>query len=593
MSEHNKRISFPPAQTESSSSTRHLSDSNNQYGSMDKKRTVLKDNSWIKHKPEDLSNDENYGKVVLNHYKNGDETDSGPDAPSPEKTNPFLSLKKTPKSNKDQNFVKPIPGQLKSEEGVDRTVTVKTSDSPKVTIFSSDQNGPAKALPSSPVQSKTSVTTRYGPEGDTVITTTTKTSQVKSSTKPGYDRSSSREDVENITNNIKTTTVEDNYKPKSVTTVRTNNITDDDWPDSNWNSTKESTTETRTYITKKTTISEDKPKSVTTIETSSGMDIRKPANEPPKPPKRTSSSTQETSNGGLDFEIQSFPEKSDTGSSKSISDYDYGKQSSYTVKNDTYSPRSSVDYDYGKQSSYTANTDTYSPRSSADYDYDYGGQSSYSVKSSTLPGRSSLDKDYDYGRQSYSVKTSTLPARSSVDYDYDFGRQSSYTVSSDSFSPRNSRSIDSYFDSTDGPNSQTVSYTYETRNSPRISTSYYDSIDGPSSRPVTYTYETKTSSTPSLDLYDMMTSKAMNSVYAGNDRATSEKDFCTYCNKPINQEPKMILEHMNISCHASCFKCGACGAPLGGMVAGDSIWTYKQAVYCERCYNNQKAKWAY
>lgn len=570
MSDHNKRISLPPAQTESSSSTRRLSDSSSQYGTLEKKRTVLKDNSWIKHKPEDSSNDENYGKVVLNHYKNGDEIDSFTDPPSPEKTNPFSPLKKTPKSNKDEIFGKPVPGQVKPE-GTDRTMTAKTSDPPKVTIFSSDQNGPYNMSPSSPVQSKTSVTTRYGPEGDTVITTTTKTSQVKSSTKPGYDRSSSKEDMENITNIIKTTTMDD--KPKSVTTVRTNNVTiDDDWPDSSWNSTKDSTIETRTYITKKTTISEDKPKTVTTVKTSSISDTRKPDNEPPIPPKRTSSS-QEFSNGGFDFETQpSYTEKSDFSSPKSISDYDYGKQSSYTVKTDTYSPKSSVDYDY-----------------------DFGRSSSYSGKSSTLSPRSSVDFDYDYGRpSSYSTKSSTLPTRSSLDYDYDIGRQSSYTVKTDSFSPRSSRSIDSYYDSTDGPTSQTFSYTYETRSSPRTSNSYYDSVDGPSSKPTTYTYETKTSSsTPSLDMYDMMSSKTMTSVYAGNDRATSDKDFCTYCNKPFNQEPKMILEHMNISCHASCFKCGVCNAPLGSMVAGDSLWTYKQTVYCERCYNNQKAKWAY
>lgn len=40
-------------------------------------------------------------------------------------------------------------------------------------------------------------------------------------------------------------------------------------------------------------------------------------------------------------------------------------------------------------------------------------------------------------------------------------------------------------------------------------------------------------------------------------RVVLEKDLCTHCRKPFNGEAKMILDDMNINCHATCFKVSA------------------------------------
>jgi len=37
-------------------------------------------------------------------------------------------------------------------------------------------------------------------------------------------------------------------------------------------------------------------------------------------------------------------------------------------------------------------------------------------------------------------------------------------------------------------------------------------------------------------------------------RTVSSKDICTYCQKNMYTDEKMILEDMNINCHARCFK---------------------------------------
>ncbi|XP_026564141.1 sciellin [Pseudonaja textilis] len=39
---------------------------------VNKRRTLLQDNSWIKKRPEEESTNENYGRVVLNQYKSQD-----------------------------------------------------------------------------------------------------------------------------------------------------------------------------------------------------------------------------------------------------------------------------------------------------------------------------------------------------------------------------------------------------------------------------------------------------------------------------------------------------------------------------------------
>ncbi|XP_013920065.1 PREDICTED: sciellin [Thamnophis sirtalis] len=78
-----------------------------------------------------------------------------------------------------------------------------------------------------------------------------------------------------------------------------------------------------------------------------------------------------------------------------------------------------------------------------------------------------------------------------------------------------------------------------------------------------------------------------------NQRAIIDKELCTYCRKPLGTDTKMILEALNICCHATCFKCEICNATLENLEAGDSIWIYKNIVHCSPCYSKVKARWTY
>ncbi|KAM6446497.1 sciellin [Liasis olivaceus] len=82
------------------------------------------------------------------------------------------------------------------------------------------------------------------------------------------------------------------------------------------------------------------------------------------------------------------------------------------------------------------------------------------------------------------------------------------------------------------------------------------------------------------------------SQVSGDSRAI-EKELCTYCRKPLATDTKMILEALQICCHATCFKCEVCKATLENLKAGDSIWIYKNTVHCSPCYSKVKATWTY
>ncbi|XP_064126078.1 sciellin isoform X2 [Loxodonta africana] len=80
-------------------------------------------------------------------------------------------------------------------------------------------------------------------------------------------------------------------------------------------------------------------------------------------------------------------------------------------------------------------------------------------------------------------------------------------------------------------------------------------------------------------------------VYSTSDRSVIERDMCTYCRKPLGVEAKMILDELQIRCHCTCFKCEICKQPLENLKAGDSIWIYRQTIHCKPCYSKVMAKW--
>ncbi|XP_057388542.1 sciellin isoform X15 [Balaenoptera acutorostrata] len=85
--------------------------------------------------------------------------------------------------------------------------------------------------------------------------------------------------------------------------------------------------------------------------------------------------------------------------------------------------------------------------------------------------------------------------------------------------------------------------------------------------------------------------KYIQTIYSTSDRSVIEMDMCTYCRKPLGTEAKMILNELQICCHSTCFKCEICKQPLENLQAGDSIWIYRQTIHCEHCYSQVVAKW--
>ncbi|XP_021114308.1 sciellin isoform X2 [Heterocephalus glaber] len=99
------------------------------------------------------------------------------------------------------------------------------------------------------------------------------------------------------------------------------------------------------------------------------------------------------------------------------------------------------------------------------------------------------------------------------------------------------------------------------------------------------------SKTPKDGYQENSSGKYIQTVYSTSDRSVIEKDMCTYCRKPLGVETKMILDELQICCHSTCFKCEICKRPLENLKAGDSIWIYRQTIHCEPCYSKVMAKW--
>ncbi|XP_029967679.1 sciellin isoform X2 [Salarias fasciatus] len=191
-----------------------------------------------------------------------------------------------------------------------------------------------------------------------------------------------------------------------------------------------------------------------------------------------------------------------------------------------------------------------------------------SSTSETVTVRSSSIRDDDDLYNSLRTKSSDFSS---------LNRGESPTVTS-------STSIRSYSSYTeDSPITSTTSYTISTK--PGYD---YSSTTSPTS----YTSTTYRSSRSDDSLSDPIYSKSSTrSVYSSSDRTLLEKDLCTTCRKPFTGDAKMVLEDINVNCHASCFKCDVCSSTLGHLKAGDSMWVYRGMVHCENCFEVTRAKW--
>ncbi|XP_014118720.1 PREDICTED: sciellin isoform X4 [Pseudopodoces humilis] len=91
---------------------------------INKRRTLLQDNSWIKKRPEEESADENYGRAVLNQYKSQDSLHSS--------------------STNEKEDQKAVLGRYRSDTTLDRT-TSENSEAPTTAALPSAQVTPQKS----------------------------------------------------------------------------------------------------------------------------------------------------------------------------------------------------------------------------------------------------------------------------------------------------------------------------------------------------------------------------------------------------------------------------------------------------------------
>eukprot|EP00070_Physeter_catodon_P019025 XP_023979004.1 sciellin [Physeter catodon] len=139
------------------------------------------------------------------------------------------------------------------------------------------------------------------------------------------------------------------------------------------------------------------------------------------------------------------------------------------------------------------------------------------------------------------------------------------------------------------PSSRTTAYSYEAQKT--LSSNAETRHSGPKDT-VMYTRTYVENSKSPKDRYqESISGKYIQTVYSTSDRSVIEMDICTYCRKPLGTGAKMILDELQICCHSTCFKCEICKQPLENLQAGDSIWIYRQTIHCEPCYSQVVAKW--
>ncbi|XP_032384623.1 zinc finger protein 185 isoform X7 [Etheostoma spectabile] len=84
---------------------------------------------------------------------------------------------------------------------------------------------------------------------------------------------------------------------------------------------------------------------------------------------------------------------------------------------------------------------------------------------------------------------------------------------------------------------------------------------------------------------DYQTSSFASSSYSSPSFYSSGplSSACTFCGKPVDGDAKITIEHLNINCHPTCFKCGLCSKPMGDLL--DSMFLHGGKVHCESCYS--------
>uniref|UniRef100_A0A3P9KIG8 Zinc finger protein 185 with LIM domain n=1 Tax=Oryzias latipes TaxID=8090 RepID=A0A3P9KIG8_ORYLA len=85
---------------------------------------------------------------------------------------------------------------------------------------------------------------------------------------------------------------------------------------------------------------------------------------------------------------------------------------------------------------------------------------------------------------------------------------------------------------------------------------------------------------------DYLTSSSATYSYSSpsNYSRVPQSSACTYCGEQVGNDAKISIDHLNIHCHSSCFKCGECSKPMGDLLL--NMFIHAGKVHCDSCYAN-------
>ncbi|KAK3543708.1 hypothetical protein QTP70_027209, partial [Hemibagrus guttatus] len=528
-----------------------------------KKTSLLKDNSWIKKDVIDdkaIDQHSNYGRSVLSRFKSSENLTST----SEENTSTIITNSSTvtdsgPSRKTVQSLTKRF--SLSQDELDSSSATTSFKDGTKTTVTTS-----RTSVVKPPTKAKTFSEKIFT---DSKTTTSEELKTVKSAP-PSSPTKTTRKEIFTVT------TSKDNTVQEDIKTIKSA-------PPSS--PTKTTRKEIFTVTTSKdNTVQED----IKTIKSA-----------PPSSPTKTTRKEIFTVTTSKDNTVQediktikSAPPSSPTKTTrKEIFTVTTSKDN--TVQEDIKTVKSVTT---PTSSSKTSKTETVTVTTFQDTIIK---EDSKSVKSTPPPSPTKIISDKTYTITTPTSKTSSysFSSKSSTeDQLFDTLIPSSIKEThvsdnrNDKSSETSSTAYTSYKESRPDEYTTKNVYTEYVKTSSAMSDSYvFDSRRG-STKTYTATYS---DSRPEILLDTYKSSRStMETLYTTPERKTYiEKDICTYCQKPILYDTKMVLEDADIKCHANCFKCDVCNSNLGHLKAGDSMWVYRRNVHCEACFGVIKGKW--
>ncbi|XP_043103979.1 sciellin isoform X1 [Puntigrus tetrazona] len=531
-------------------------------------KSLLKDNSWIKtnvNQDEQVERDSNFGKSVLSRYKSNENLVSPQDKTS--KTESKTGTVSTSSGTSVQALSKRFGG---SQDKLNETRTTGT----KTTVKTEPRR--------SSTSTTTTTTVKEGQKITETTVTTTKQDVVKTSTKSETladkdAKSSSGFKTEVITVKSSKDTVDGPASPvKTTTSIKT------------YTKEEPAPTKTTSYSVRSTKRTEDQ-----LFDTLIPTPIKSVSTKPDSSDSKTEVVTVKTSKDISD--VPTSPVKTTT-SIKTYTKEDVSpiKTTSYSTKSDSKTEVVTVKTlkDISDVPSSPVKTTT-SIKTYTKEDASPIKTTSYSTKSDSKTEVVTVKTSKDISDVPTSPVKTTTSIKTYTKEDVSPAKTtSSYSVRStkstedqlfDTLIPSSIKSANAKADSSreDVSVSKSIRTVYSSNERDEWST-----VSSPS-----YTRTSYTESRPVDYLSDTLTSKTTTTVYAPPERVVSGKDICTVCRKNMYTDEKIVLDDMNINCHASCFKCGVCNVSLGHLKAGDSLWVYRRAIHCESCFGVTKGKW--